>query len=47
MIGIIAAVSQNGVIGKENKLPFNYPEDMKFFRSKTANKAFPPTVVFG
>lgn len=37
MIGIIAAVTSNGVIGVDDKLPFNYPEDMKHFRSKTAN----------
>ncbi len=37
MIGIIAAVSINGVIGlkKENCLPFSYPEDMKHFRETT------------
>lgn len=37
MIGIIAAVSINGVIGVDNKLPFNYPEDMKHFRKTTAD----------
>lgn len=40
MIKIIAAVSQNGVIGKNNDLPWGkdkYPEDMKFFRQMTAN----------
>jgi len=47
MIGIIAAVSQNGVIGKNNSLPFNYKEDMKWFRSTTSNKEFPPTVIMG
>lgn len=35
MIRIIAAVSRNGVIGKDNKLPFDYPEDLKFFRKMT------------
>lgn len=39
MIGIIAAVSHNGVIGiTENgipKLPFNHPADMKYFRGTT------------
>jgi dihydrofolate reductase len=37
MIGMIAAVTQNGVIGVENKLPFDYPADMKHFRTTTAN----------
>ena len=37
MIGIIAAVSINGVIGVDNKLPFDYPEDMKHFRKTTAD----------
>ena len=27
MIGIIAAVSVNGVIGQDNKIPFDYSED--------------------
>lgn len=39
MIKMIAAVSRNGVIGKDNKLPFDYPEDLKFFRKMTANSA--------
>lgn len=43
MIGMIAAVSENGVIGLDNKLPFNYPEDMKHFRKTTANS----TVIMG
>lgn len=33
----IAAVSSNGIIGVNNKLPFNYPEDMKHFRKATKN----------
>lgn len=37
MIGMIAAVSLNSVIGKDNTLPFNYPEDMKHFKKITAN----------
>lgn len=37
MIGIIAATTSNGVIGVENKLPFNYPEDMGHFRKVTTN----------
>jgi len=37
MIGIIAAVTQNGVIGIDGKLPFDYPEDMKHFRKTTVD----------
>ncbi len=31
----VAAMAQNRVIGKDNKLPWNLPEDMKFFREVT------------
>jgi dihydrofolate reductase len=40
---MIAAVSSNGVIGIENKLPFDYPADMKHFRAKTLNT----TIIMG
>ena len=30
-VGIIVAVSDNGVIGKDGKLPWNIPEDMRHF----------------
>lgn len=43
MIGIIAAVSSNGVIGVDGKLPFNYPEDMKHFRNTTSGS----TIIMG
>lgn len=32
---IIAAVAQNGVIGKEGDLPWHYPEDFEFFKEET------------
>jgi dihydrofolate reductase len=35
----IVAVAQNDVIGVNNALPWNIPEDMKFFRTKTSGKA--------
>lgn len=35
MIGIIAAVTMNGVIGVDGKIPFDYPEDMAYFRKTT------------
>lgn len=34
-ISIIAAVSANGVIGQNNKLPWHIPEDLKYFKNKT------------
>ncbi|MGE4133125.1 MAG: dihydrofolate reductase [Bdellovibrionales bacterium] len=35
----IVAASENNVIGTNNTLPWNIPEDMKFFREKTKGKA--------
>lgn len=35
MINIIAAVSKNMVIGKNNKLPWDIPEDLAYFKNKT------------
>lgn len=43
MIGIIAAVSVNNVIGKNNSIPWNYPDDMAFFKKATLNS----TVIMG
>jgi len=48
MIGIIVAISKNGIIGITNKsgkptLPFHYPEDLKHFKSMTTNS----TVIMG
>lgn len=37
MIGIIAAVSSNGVIGIDGHLPFNYLEDLNHFKKTTLN----------
>ena len=34
----IAAVGKNGVIGNGNELPWNIPEDMKFFREATRDQ---------
>ena len=36
-ISAILAMSQNRVIGKDNDLPWDLPEDFKFFKSKTLN----------
>lgn len=43
MIEMIAAMSLNGVIGKDNKLPWNYPDDMTWFVRHTTSK----TLVMG
>ena len=39
MIGIIAAVSENGIIGINNNIPWigKYPEDLKRFKKLTVN----------
>jgi dihydrofolate reductase len=34
----IVAVSENGVIGKDNKLLWNFPEDMNYFKKRTSGK---------
>ena len=39
MISLIAAMSESAVIGKDNQLPWNVPEELKYFRSMTRNKA--------
>lgn len=36
---IIVAVSENGVIGVKNDLPWHLPEDMKFFKDTTKGHA--------
>ncbi|MBI37201.1 MAG: hypothetical protein CL568_06415 [Alphaproteobacteria bacterium] len=37
-VALIAAISRNGVIGKNGKLPWSIPADMKHFRSITMGK---------
>ncbi|HEY0976431.1 MAG TPA: dihydrofolate reductase [Flavobacteriales bacterium] len=37
IISAIAAVSQNGVIGRKGGLPWSLPDDMKFFQRTTLN----------
>lgn len=38
MLSAIVAISENNVIGKDGKLPWHLPEDLKFFREKTMGK---------
>lgn len=43
MLTIIAAVAKNRAIGKDNKLIWHLPEDLKFFKENTIDK----TIVMG
>lgn len=43
IISIISAHSKNHVIGKNNRIPWNFPQDLKYFREKTKGH----TVVMG
>jgi dihydrofolate reductase len=43
MISFVVAMSKNYVIGKNNKLPWHLPEDLKFFKRITTGK----TIVMG
>ncbi|WP_338875558.1 dihydrofolate reductase [Spirosoma sp. SC4-14] len=36
-ISLIAAVAQNGVIGRENDMPWHLPDDFAFFKRKTSH----------
>lgn len=38
MINLIVAVSKNGIIGKDGKIPFFYPIDKQYFKETTTNK---------
>jgi dihydrofolate reductase len=38
ILSAVAAMASNRVIGVENGLPWDIPEDMKFFRDKTKGK---------
>jgi len=37
-LAMIVAVAENGVIGRDNQLPWHIPEDLKWFKEKTMNK---------
>lgn len=39
MIAHIVAAAKNNVIGKDNGLPWDIPEDMKWFRERTKGRA--------
>ena len=37
-IALIAAMAENGVIGRENRLPWRLPADLRRFKSVTMGK---------
>jgi dihydrofolate reductase len=37
-LSIIVAAARNGVIGKNNQLPWHLPQDLKYFRAMTTGK---------
>ena len=37
-IALVVAVAENGVIGRDGKLPWHISSDLKFFRRITMNK---------
>ena len=37
MLSLIVAIGVNGLIGKNNDLPWHYPEDLKYFKRVTLN----------
>ncbi|MBC6427662.1 MAG: dihydrofolate reductase [Cellvibrionales bacterium] len=37
-VAAIVAVAHNGVIGRDNQLPWHLPEDLKWFQQRTAGK---------
>ena len=39
MLAVIAAMTMNGVIGKNGKIPWDFPEDRKHFRRLTMGQA--------
>lgn len=38
MVSIVVAASENNVIGKDNRLLWHLPEDLKFFKRQTTGK---------
>ena len=43
MISLIWAMDKNGLIGKDNKLPWHLPKDLEFFKKTTLGK----TIIMG
>jgi len=38
MFSLIAAIAKNGCIGKNNRIPWNIPEDFQYFKKTTLGK---------
>jgi len=38
ILSLIVAIADNGVIGKDNRLPWHIPEDLRFFKRVTLGK---------
>jgi dihydrofolate reductase len=38
ILSVIVAVAENGVIGKNNRLPWHIPEDLRYFKQTTMGK---------
>ena len=38
IVALIVAVAENGVIGRDGALPWRIPEDMKWFKARTAGR---------
>jgi dihydrofolate reductase len=38
ILSLIVAVAENGVIGKDNRLPWHLPEDLRYFKQVTLGK---------
>ena len=38
MLSLIVAMADNGVIGKDNQMPWHIPEDFKYFKQRTMGK---------
>lgn len=38
ILSMIVAMGENRMIGKDNKMPWHLPDDLKYFKSKTLNK---------
>ena len=43
MLNVMVACAENRVMGRENRLPWRIPEDLKFFHDETAGK----TIILG
>lgn len=47
MFDIIVAISKNNVIGNKGKIPWNYSEDMKYFKQITTQSQYKNIIIMG